>query len=219
MAMTLYSFWRSSAAYRARIALALKGLDYDIVPTDLAADGQRKESYRAVNPQGKVPTLVDGDFILPQTLAIVEYLEEVQPAPSLFPEDRRDRALARSMAEMIACDIHPLNNSSVLKFLRRELGVEKSALTTWYHHWLTEGFTGIEGLVARHKKPGRFAFGDRPTVFEIFLVPQVLNARLWEFPLEPYPRIVEIDAACREHDAFTLTAPPRQPDAPEGAEQ
>lgn len=218
MAITLYSFWRSSAAYRARIALALKGLEYDYVSIDLSDDSQREGDYSTVNPQRKVPTLVHDGFVLPQTLSIVEYLEELQPDPSLFPKDRQDRALSRAMAEMIACDIHPLNNSSVLKFMRRDLGVEKSALSTWYHHWLTEGFAGVEGLLARHQKSGPLAFGQQPTIFEIFLVPQIVNARLWEFPLDPYPRIVAIDAACRELDAFTETAPPRQPDAPPGVE-
>ena len=219
MSLTLFSFWRSSAAYRARIALALKGLDFEIVPTDLGSPDYREGSYKEVNPQRKVPTLQHDDFILPQTLAIVEYLEEIKPEPTILPRDPRDRALSRSMAEMIACDIHPLNNSSVLRFMRKDLGVEKSALTTWYHHWLTEGFTGVEGMLARHQKSGPFAFDGRPTIFEIFLVPQVVNARLWDFPLDPYPRIVAIDAACREHDAFKLTAPPRQPDAPPGVEQ
>ncbi len=219
MSLTLFSFWRSSAAYRARIALALKGLDYEIAPTDLGSPDYREGPYKDVNPQRKVPTLKHGDFILPQTLAIVEYLEEIKPEPSLLPSDPKDRAVARAMAEMIACDIHPLNNSSVLKFLRRDLNVEKSEITKWYHHWLTEGFIGIEAMLGRHKHPGRFAFEDRPTIFEVFLVPQVLNARLWDFPLDPYPGIVAVDAACQEHEAFTVTAPPRQPDAPPGVER
>lgn len=219
MALTLYSFWRSSASYRVRIALALKGLEYTVIPTDLSAGGQRDDAYRAVNPQRKVPTFVDGDFILPQTLAIVEYLEEIQPEPSLLPRNARDRALARSMAEMIACDIHPLNNSSVLQFLRNQFGVGKAGARNWYHHWLAEGFSGIEALLERHKHPGLFAFDDRPTIFEVFLVPQVLNARLWDFPLKPYKRILEIDAECLKLDAFIKSAPPRQPDAPSGVER
>lgn len=219
MSITLYSFWRSSAAYRARIALALKGLDYDVVPTDMSKGRQRNESYRAVNPQCKVPTLQDGDFILPQTLAMVEYLEEIKPEPTVLPKDRQQRAISRAMAGMIACDIHPVNNSAVLQYLRRELSVTKESLSRWYHHWLEEGFTGVEALLRRHSPAGRFAFDDRPTIFEIFLVPQVVNAQLWEFPLDPYPRIRAINAACLELDAFTLTAPPRQPDAPPGVER
>lgn len=219
MSLTLFSFWRSSAAYRARIALALKGLDYDVAPTDLGKPDYREGPYRQVNPQGKVPTLKHDEFILPQSQAIVEYLEDIKPEPSVLPADPRDRATARAMAEMIACDIHPLNNNAVLQYLRHELNVEKPAITDWYFHWLALGFNGVETLLGRHKHPGRFAFDDRPTIFEIFLVPQMLNARLWDFPLDAYPIMLAIDAACQELDAFTLTAPPRQPDAPPGVER
>ena len=218
MAFALFSFWRSSAAYRARIALALKGLDYKVVPTDLGNKEEVEGAYKEVNPQGKVPTLKHDDFVLPQSLAIVEYLEDIKPEPSLLPADPKDRAIARAMAEMIACDVHPLNNNAVLQYLRHELNVEKPAITDWYFHWLMLGFRGVETLLERHKHPGRFAFEDRPTIFEIFLVPQLVNARLWDFPLDAYPNMLVIEAACREHDAFTLTAPPRQPDAPPGVE-
>jgi maleylacetoacetate isomerase len=217
MALTLYGYWRSSAAYRARIALALKGLDYTNIPINLRAGGQSDASYRAVNPQRKVPTLVDDDFILPQSLAIIEYLEESKPEPSLLPATVRDRAVARSMAEMIACDIHPLNNVAVLRYLKKQFGCEDDAIRVWYHHWLEEGLGAVEAMLKRHKQPGRFAFEDRPTIVEIFLAPQVVNARVWNYSLEPYPLISGIDAECQKLDAFTMSAPSGQPDAPPDA--
>src|SRR6266571_988449 len=170
--LKLYSYFRSSAAYRARIALNLKGLAYDTAPVHLVKDGghNRRPEYRAINPQMRVPALaLDGGEVLTQSLAIIEYLDETHPEPPLLPRDPVERAKVRAIAQFIACDIHPLNNTSPLRYLKNKLGQEQSAIDAWYHHWISEGFTAIEAMI----EPGPYAFGKNVTLADICLVPQV----------------------------------------------
>jgi len=210
--MKLYSYFRSSAAYRARIALNLKGLAYETVPIHLIKEGglNRRPEFRAVNPQMRVPVLVtDAGQVLIQSLAIIEYLDEIHPQPPLLPKDPLARAHARALAELIACDIHPLNNTSALRYLKRELHQEQSAIDAWYHHWVIEGFEALEALIA----PGPYACGDEVTIADICLVPQVANARRLKVPLDKFPKIVGVDAACLALAAFDRARPENQPDA------
>jgi maleylacetoacetate isomerase len=210
----VYTYFRSSAAYRVRIALNLKGLSYESIPIHLQKEGGQnlKPEYRAVNPQGKVPTLaVPGGFLI-QSLAIIEYLNETHPSPPLLPDDPLDRAKVRAFAQVIACDIHPLNNVAPLRYLKNKLGQEQPAIDTWYHHWIIEGFTALEALVYPIK-PGPYAFGADVTLADICLVPQVANARRLNVPLERFPKLVAIDAACNKLDAFIKARPENQPDA------
>jgi maleylacetoacetate isomerase len=208
----LYSYFRSSAAYRVRIALDLKGLAYEIVPIHLIKDGGRHKSaeYRAINPQMRVPSLVlPGGEVLVQSLAIINYLDEVHKEPPLLPADAALRAHARAIAEIIACDIHPLDNLAALNYLRDPLGHDQDAVRTWYHHWIIEGFDAIETMI----KPGPYAFGTAVTIADICLVPQVANARRFKVPLDKYPSIVAVDAACQKLPAFDKARPENQPDA------
>ena len=208
----LYSYFRSSAAYRARIALNLKGLPYETAPVHLVKDGghNRRPEYRAVNPQMRVPALVaPGGEVLIQSLAIIEYLDETHPEPPFLPKDPIARAKVRGLAELIACDIHPLNNTSALRYLKNQMGQEQSAIDAWYHHWVREGFEALEALL----KPGPYACGDSVTLADICLVPQVANARRLKVPLEAFPKIVGVDAACLKLPAFDRARPENQPDA------
>jgi maleylacetoacetate isomerase len=208
----LYSYFRSSAAYRVRIALNLKGLPYEMVPIHLTKDGGRQHTpeFRAVNPQARVPALVlSNGEILTQSLAIIEYLEEVHPKPPLLPADPVGRAKSRAIAQMIACDIHPLNNLITLQYLKRQLKHEQADIDTWYHHWIIEGFTALEGLLTSDP----YACGHTVTLADIFLVPQVANARRLKVPLEKFPKIVGVDAACQKIPAFDKAKPENQPDA------
>jgi maleylacetoacetate isomerase len=210
--VTLYSFFRSSAAYRVRIAFNLKGLGYDTAAVHLQKDGgqQRKPAYRAINPQMRVPTLkLDSGELLTQSLAIIEYLDEVHPQPPLLPSDPVERAQVRALAQLVACDIHPLNNLASLRYLKNEFGQDQSKIDAWYHHWVREGFDALEAMVAA----GPYAHGADVTLADICLVPQVANARRLKVPLDPYPRIVAIDAACAKLAAFEEARPERQPDA------
>jgi maleylpyruvate isomerase len=208
----LYSYFRSSAAYRVRIALNLKGLAYDTVPVHLVKDGghNRRPEFRAVNPQMRVPALVTptGDVLI-QSLAIIEYLDETHPEPPLLPKDPIARAQARALADIVACDIHPLNNIGSLRYLKRELHQEQAAIDAWYHHWVLAGFEAIEALV----RPGPYACGGTVTVADLCLVPQVNNARRLNVPLDKFPKIVAIDAACLGLPAFDRARPENQPDA------
>jgi maleylpyruvate isomerase len=213
--MKLYTYFRSSAAYRVRIALNLKGLPYEAVPVHLLKDGgqQLSPEYRAVNPSALVPSLQDGDATLSQSLAIIEYLEETQPQVALLPRDPLGRARVRALALMVACDIHPITNLRVLKYLTGTLGVPEDAKTEWYRHWVREGLAAIEAHLARDAQTGRFCHGDSPTMADCCLVPQVFNARRFEVDLGPYPTIASIDAACAELPAFADAHPGRQGDA------
>jgi len=208
----LYTYFRSSAAYRARIALNLKGLPYDMESIHLTRGGGRQHSpeYRAVNPQGRVPALGldDGDVLI-QSLAIIEYLDEIHPEPPLLPADPVARAHVRALAHAIACDIHPLNNTSPLFYLKNQLKHEQAEINTWYAHWVTVGFEAVEALL----RPGPYAFGDRVTIADVCLVPQVANARRFNVPLDKFPKIVAVDAACLKLAAFDKARPENQPDA------
>jgi maleylpyruvate isomerase len=208
----LYSFFRSSAAYRVRIALGLKGLSYDTVGIHLSKDGghNRKPDYQAINPQMRVPALkLDSGEILIQSLAIIEYLDEVHPQPPLLPRDPIARAKVRGISQAIACDIHPLNNTSPVRYLKDTLGQEQAALDTWYHHWILEGFAAIESLIGS----GPYAFGRDVSLADVCIVPQVANARRFKVPLDRFPKIVAVDAACAKLPAFEAARPEKQPDA------
>jgi len=209
--LRLYSYWRSSAAYRVRIGLNLKGLPYEIVPIHLLRDGgeQRSEAYRNINPQGLVPVLQHGNRQLRQSLAILEYLDETWPTNPLLPATARSRQRARALAQAIACDIHPLNNLIALQYLRRELKHEQPAIDAWYHHWILQGFAALEAML----KPGPYSFGRDVTLADVCLVPQVYNARRLKVPLDKFPNIVAIDAACLKLSAFDKARPENQPDA------
>jgi maleylacetoacetate isomerase len=210
--MKLYSYFRSSAAYRVRIALNFKGITYETVPVHLVKDGghNRRPEFRAVNPQMRIPALVapSGDVLI-QSLAIIEYLEEVQPDPPLLPKDPTARAKVRALADIVACDIHPLNNVAPLRYLKRDMNQEQSAIDAWYHHWVLEGFEAFETLV----KPGPYCYGSAVTVADLCLVPQVYNARRLKVPLDKFPKIAAIDAACMALPAFDRAKPENQPDA------
>ena len=210
--MKLYSYFRSSAAYRVRIALNLKGLPYDMVSIHLTKDGgrQRTPEFRTINPQMRVPALeLSGGEVLTQSLAIIEYLDEIQPKPPLLPAGALERAKVRAVAQMVACDIHPLNNLVALQYLKRDLKHEQPEIDAWYRHWVTEGFTAIESMIA----PGPYACGARVTLADLCLVPQVFNARRFKVALDDFPKIAAVDAACLKLDAFDKARPENQPDA------
>ena len=210
--MKFYSYFRSSAAYRVRIALNLKGIAYDTIPIHLIKDGgrHRQAEYRAVNPQMRVPTLIapTGE-VLVQSLAIIEYLEEIKPDPPLLPKDPIARAHVRALADIVACDIHPMNNLGPLRYLKHQMHQEQPAIDAWYHHWVVDGFTALETLV----RPGPYSFGADVTLADVFLIPQVANARRLKVPLEAFPNIVGIEAACLKLSAFDRARPENQPDA------
>ena len=217
---TLYSYWRSSAAYRVRIALNLKGLDYAVAPVHLVKDGgeQHHDTYRAINPQQLIPALVDRGHVVRESLAIMEYLDEAYPdTPRLLPRHPLERARVRALAQMVVCDIHPIGNLRVLQYLQGKLGVNGERKLDWSRHWIEVGFEAIEAVLAGEKHAKQFCEGDAPTLADCCLVPQVYNARRFEVALERYPTIVRIDAACRELDAFRRAAPEAQPDAPGAA--
>jgi len=209
--MKFFAFWRSLASYRVRIALNLKGIAYETAPIHLVREGghNRRPEFRAINPQMRVPVLVTpkGDVLI-QSLAIIEYLDEIQPEPALLPKNPVARAKARALAELIACDIHPLNNIGPLRYLKNDMGQEQSAIDTWYHHWVIAGFEALETLMG----PGPYVCGEQVTVADLCLVPQVYNARRLKVPLEKFPKIVAADAACQALAAFDRARPENQPD-------
>ncbi|GGX99056.1 maleylacetoacetate isomerase [Litchfieldella qijiaojingensis] len=210
----LYGYFRSSAAYRVRITLNLKGLAYDQAPVNLVKGEQRAEGYIARNPQGLVPMLtIDDGTQLTQSLAICEYLDERYPDPPLLPVEPADRARVRALAQLVACEIHPLNNLRVLKYLVHELKVDEGAKLAWYRHWIAEGFTALEAMLSREAGSGDFCHGDTPSLADVCLVPQIYNAERFECDLSPYPRIRRITANCRALEAFQRAAPGEQPDA------
>jgi maleylpyruvate isomerase len=209
----LYNYFRSSAAYRVRIALNLKGLSYEYIAVHLTRGEQRAEGYLAVNAQALVPALVDDGATLTQSLAIIEYLDERHPQPPLLPGTPVARARVRAIALAIACDIHPLNNLRVLHYLLRVLNVGEDAKNAWYRHWIEVGLTALETQLAKDAATGAFCHGDGPTLADICLVPQLANARRLAIPLEPYPTLLRIDEHCHQLDAFANAAPERQPDA------
>lgn len=209
--MKLYSYFRSSAAFRVRIALNLKGIGYDMAYVHLAKDGghNRRPEYKAVNPQMRVPSLtLSGGETLIQSMAIIAYLDEVYPDPPLLPVDALDRAHVRAIAQIVACDIHPLNNTSPLRYLKNTLGHDQATIDAWYHHWVLEGFEALEALI----KPAPYTCGAQVTLADICLVPQVYNARRLKVPLDRFPKIVAADAACMKLSAFDKARPENQPD-------
>ena len=212
--MQLHSYFRSSASYRVRIALNLKGQAYSTVPVHLLNHGgeQHAPAFAAINPEQLVPVLTDGDLVLTQSLAILEYLEERFPEPALLPRDVGARALVRSLALEIACDIHPVNNLRVLRYLKRELHVSDEDKDRWYRHWIAVGFDALEQRLSR-LSGGNFCVGDQPTFADICLVPQVFNARRFAIDMTAYPRIAAVEGRCLEIEAFAAAAPDRQVDA------
>ena len=212
--MKLYTFFRSSASYRVRIALNLKGLDYQQIPIHLRRGGgeQLSAAYRAVNPQSLVPALEDDGRILTQSLAIIEYLEERYPEPPLLPRDAADRASARSMALLIACEVHPNQNLRVLNHLKSDHHQSDDDITRWARHWIDLGFSALEKMVSA-AKPARFCCGETPTLADICLVPQLGNARRFGVDLSKYPKLLDIERTCMSLPAFASAAPENQPDA------
>ena len=210
--MKLYSYFRSSAAFRTRIALNLKNLKYETVAIHLRRNDQSKPDYRNLNPQGLVPTLTDGDRTLIQSLAIIEYLDEVYPEPPLLPKDPPGRARVRALAEIVACDIHPINNLRVLRYLTHQLGHDEAAIAAWYNHWIAAGFDALESLLKDDPRPGAFCHGDAPGLADIALVPQVVNAERYRLDLAPYRTLARIYENCMRLEPFVAAHPNKQPD-------
>jgi maleylacetoacetate isomerase len=209
--LTLYGYPLSSAAYRVRIALALKGVKASTVNKQLRRGEHRQKDYLKINPQGFVPAVeLEDGTVLTQSLAIMEWLDETHPPPTLLPAEPRARARVRSLCQLIACDVHPLNNLRVLQYLESNLGIAQATRDEWYRHWIATGFAALEEALGRDASRGRFCFGDQPGMADACLVPQVYNARRYSVDLTPYPRIVAIDAACRELPAFESAAPEKQ---------
>ena len=220
MSLRLYTYFRSSAAYRVRIALNLKGLDVDMAPIHLLRKGgeQLEEAYRSINPEGLVPALVDenddeGSQVLTQSIAIIEYLDEMYPEPPLLPSAPLDRAYVRGIALSIACDIHPLNNLRVLRYLVRELGASEDAKNAWYRHWCETGLAALEKRIGTDGRAGQFCLGDTPTMADCCLVPQLANARRLDTDLSRMPTLLRIEENCARLEAFKQAEPARQPDA------
>ena len=218
--LILYSYWRSSAAYRVRIALNLLGLEYETRPVHLVQDGgqQHTPDYASMNPQELVPTLVDGRRIYTQSLAIMEYLDERYAQNArLLPEDTRERARTRALAQIVACDIHPIGNLRVLQYLGRELDAGEEARRQWSRHWIDLGFQALEAALRDHPETGSFCQGDIPGLADACLVPQVYNAHRWGVDMAAYPTISAVNARCMELEAFQRASPEQQPDAPKAS--
>ena len=211
--MKLYNYFRSSAAYRVRIALNLKGIRPENVFVHLQKSEQLAAAYLQINPQGLVPTLVDGDEVITQSLAIIEYLDETHPVPPLLPAAPAERARVRSIALAIACDIHPIDNLRVLRYLTGVLKVSEEQKNEWYAHWVREGLAALETRLAADPRTGRFCHGDAPTLADICLIPQLANARRVTLDLSVFPTLLRIEAACNALPAFADAAPAQQPDA------
>ncbi|MEW6688603.1 MAG: maleylacetoacetate isomerase [Pseudomonadota bacterium] len=211
--MRLYTYFRSSAAFRVRIALNLKGLAYEPAFVHLAKGEHRARGYAALNPQALVPALEDEGRLLTQSLAILEYLEETRPQPPLLPADAFGRARVRSLALLVACEIHPLNNLRTLQHLRRALSQSEEQVNAWYRHWIAEGLARFEADLGSAPSGGRFCHGDAPTIADCCLVPQVFNAKRYQCDTAPYPRLMRVFDECMKLDAFERAQPARQPDA------
>lgn len=208
--MQLYSYFRSSASYRVRIALALKGISYQTVAIHLAKGKQADESFVSVNPQARVPALVlDSGEMLPQSLAIIDYIDETHPQPPLLPSDPIARAKVRAVAHVVASDIHPLGNLAPRNYLLKKLNLDLGTVDEWTRHWIAQGFDAVERWIS----PAPFCFGAQPTLADICLIPQIFNARRYKVPMEKFPKICAVDAAAAEHPAFQKAAPAAQPDA------
>ncbi|MEI8168348.1 MAG: maleylacetoacetate isomerase [Rhodoferax sp.] len=213
--LQLYTYFRSSAAYRVRIALNLKGLPYASIPVHLVRHGgeQHGADFARINPAHLVPALVDGEDTLSQSMAIIEYLEETHPTPALLPLDAAGRARVRALAQAVACEIHPLNNLRVLRYLAQELKVDEAAKIKWIQHWITLGFTAFEAQLAHSASTGEFCHGATPTLADCCLIPQIYNARRFDTPLEAFPHLLRIEANCLALEAFAQARPEAQPDA------
>lgn len=213
--MKLYGYFRSSASYRLRIALALKSIPHENAYIHLLRNGgeQLATEFRQLNPQALVPILEDDGTLLIQSMAIIEYLEETHPQPPILPQAPAERARVRALAQVIACEIHPLNNLRVLKYLTKELNQPEEARNQWYHHWVALGLGALEALLAGHPQTGRFCHGDTPTLADICLVPQIFNAQRLKCPLDGYPTVMRIFAECMKLPAFDSTQPMKQADA------
>jgi len=209
----LYTYFRSSAAFRVRIALNLKGLAYEPAFVHLAKGQHRQAAFVSVNPQGLLPTLEDGAVRLNQSLAILEYLEETRPQPALLPKDPEGRARVRSLALLVACEIHPLNNLRVLQHLRKDLGQNEDQVNAWYRHWVADGLSKLEADLAGDARTGTYCHGDTPGLADCCVAPQVFNARRFKCDLAPYPTLMRVFDACMRLDAFDRAQPAKQPDA------
>lgn len=213
MSRQLYTFFRSSTSFRLRIALAFKRLDYEPHYVSLPKMEHHAPSYRDINPQRLVPLLVEGGRSLIQSMAIIEYLDEVYPDPPLMPKDPLARAYVRAVSQIVGCEIHPLNNVRVLKHLRTQFEADEAAVNAWYRHWIAEGLSGLEDYLLRERLSGRFCYGDTVTMADICLVPQIFNARRFDCPLDAYPTLLAIVDRCMELDAFRVAEPGTQADA------
>ena len=213
--LQLYTYFRSSASYRVRIALHLKGLPFESVPVHLLKDGgaQHAPAYQHINPAKLVPALIDDGHAVTQSMAIMEYLDETHPDQPLMPRDALGRARVRALAQAIACEIHPLNNLRVLQYLEHDLKLDEATRATWYRHWITLGFTAIEAILANNSATGVFCHGDTPGLADCCLIPQIANSRRFQTPLEAFPTILRIEEACLALPAFQNATPQVQPDA------
>ena len=211
--LQLHNFFRSGTSHRLRIALNLKGLDYQYVAVDLRKEEHLGAAFKTLNPQGLVPALVDGEHVLTQSPAIIEWLEERYPTPPLLPSNPDDRAQVRALAAVVGCDIHPINNRRILEYLRKTLGCDEAAVLAWFATWIHAGFEALETMLATDKQRGDFCFGNTPTLADVYLVPQVESARRFQVDMTAYPIIVTIDRACAGLHAFQKAVPTNQPDA------
>lgn len=211
--MKLYNFFRSGTSHRLRIALNLKGLAVDYVPVDLRTEQHLQAAFKAIHPQGMVPALVDGQEILIQSPAIIEWLEEAYPNPPLLPQAPRDRARARALAAMVACDIHPINNRRILQYLRHQFKADEPAVEAWCAQWIGDGFDALETMLAADSERGDYCMGHQPGLADVYLVPQVESARRFKVNMARWPLISAVEAACMRLEAFQKAAPSQQPDA------
>ena len=211
--MKLYTFFRSSASFRVRIALNVKGIAWEHAGVSLPKGEHTQAGFKTINPQGLVPALEDGGKLLTQSLAIIEYLDEVHPGPKLLPADPVERAYVRAFSQVIACEIHPLNNLRVLKYIKRTYKLDDEGVNGWYRYWIAEGFASMEAYLLSEKRHGRYVLGDQVTMADCCLVPQVFNAQRYECDLKPYPTVMKIFDECMKLDAFAAAQPMKQPDA------
>jgi maleylacetoacetate isomerase len=211
--MKLHTYFRSSASYRVRIALAYKGLAHDAAYVSLPKKEHLSEAFRTVNAQALVPALEEGGRVLIQSLAIMEYLDETHPEPPLLPKEALDRAYARAAAQIVACEIHPLNNLRTLRYVKQSYKLDDEGVNVWYRHWIADGFAMLEGYLARERRAGRYCYGDMVTIADCCLVPQVFNAQRYECDLAPYPTVMRVFGECMKLDAFASTHPSKQADA------